>query len=125
MGAILTVRVSRQFRRDYAPAAAGDHGFEPRPPGQLSLIDAVMTAEGGEGPWITGQFNQLKAGFLLAGKDPVATDAVARQRWVRSHHRVPTSPFLHADNHLNIAHGLGLGTNVLSEINVVGRPSMK
>ena len=43
----------------------------------LSLIDAVMTAEGGEGPWITGQFQQVKAGFLLAGKDPVATDAVA------------------------------------------------
>jgi len=87
----------------------------------LSLIDAVMTGEGGEGPWITGQFQQVKAGFLLAGKDPVATDAVATATMgFDPTIEYPTSPFLHADNHLNIAHSLGLGTNVLSEIKVVG-----
>ena len=60
-------------------------------------------------------------GILLAGKDPVATDAVATATMSFDPTiEYPTSPFLHADNHLNIAHSLGLGTNVLSEINVVG-----
>jgi hypothetical protein len=32
----------------------------------------------------------------------------------------PDEPFLHANNHLNIAVELGLGTNRLDEIQVVG-----
>jgi hypothetical protein len=51
----------------------------------------------------------------------VATDAVATAAMdfnpteVRSH-----APFLQSDNHLNIAHEWGLGTNLLDEIDVVG-----
>ncbi len=91
-------------------------------PVNLSLIDGVMTVEGGEGPWING-INQVKAGVLLAGKDPVATDAVATS--VMNFDPLadyPNPPFVHAHNHLNIARDLKLGTNILSEIKVVGTP---
>jgi len=32
----------------------------------------------------------------------------------------PNAPFVHGENHLNIAANLGMGTNRLEEINVVG-----
>jgi uncharacterized protein (DUF362 family) len=91
-------------------------------PVNLSLIDGIMTIEGGEGPWING-LNQVKTGVLLAGKDPVATDAVATS--VMNFDPLaeyPNPPFVHAHNHLNMARELGLGTNILSEIKVVGTP---
>jgi uncharacterized protein (DUF362 family) len=89
-------------------------------PVHLSLIDGVMTTEGGEGPWIN-TIAPIQPGVLIAGKDPVAADAVATAAMAfdptdtRSH-----GPFLQSDNHLNIAHELGLGTNRLDEIEVVG-----
>jgi uncharacterized protein (DUF362 family) len=89
-------------------------------PVNLSVIDGVMTVEGGEGPWVQG-LNQLKPGVLIAGKDPVATDAVATA--VMSFDpqaEFPNPPFVHAHNHLNMARQLGLGTNVLDEIKVAG-----
>ena len=91
-------------------------------PVNLSLIDGVMTVEGGEGPWVRG-LNQVKAGVLLAGKSPVATDAVATAVMnFDPTAEYPNPPFVHAHNHLNLARGLGLGTNILSEIKVVGTP---
>ncbi len=33
---------------------------------------------------------------------------------------VPSAPFLHTDNHLNLARELGWGTNHLEEIAIVG-----
>ena len=91
-------------------------------PVNLALIDGVMTVEGGEGPWVRG-LNQVKAGVLLAGKDPVATDATATS--VMNFDPTadyPNPPFVHAYNHLNLARNLGLGTNNMSEIKVVGTP---
>jgi uncharacterized protein (DUF362 family) len=90
-------------------------------PVNLALIDGVWTCEGGEGPWITGQVHQVKANILLAGKDPVATDAVAVAcMGFDPAAEYPHEPFLNADNHLNIAASLGMGTNRLEEIKVVG-----
>jgi uncharacterized protein (DUF362 family) len=89
-------------------------------PVDLALIDGIKTTEGGEGPWIN-TLAPIEPGVLIAGKDPVATDAVATAAMafdplaVRSH-----GPFLRSDNHLNIAQELGLGTNRLEEIKVVG-----
>jgi uncharacterized protein (DUF362 family) len=89
-------------------------------PVDLALIDGIKTADGGEGPWV-GTLSPVEPGLLLAGKDPVATDAVATAAMefdpteVRSH-----APFLQSDNHLNIAHERSLGTNRLEEIEVVG-----
>lgn len=89
-------------------------------PVDLALIDGIKTAEGGEGPWIE-TMAPLEPGVLIAGKDPVAADAVATAAMAFDPTDTYTrGPFLRSDNHLNIAHEVGLGTNRLDEIEVVG-----
>ncbi len=91
-------------------------------PIDFALIDGIMTVEGGEGPWIAS-VAPVSPGLLVAGKNPVCTDAVATAamgfdpttEW-------PTTPFLHGHNHLTMARAMGLGTNVLDEIEVRGVP---
>jgi len=91
-------------------------------PINFALIDGIMTVEGGEGPWIAS-VAPVSPGLLVAGKNPVCTDAVATAvmdfdpttEW-------PTTPFLHGHNHLTMARTMGLGTNVLDEIEVRGVP---
>jgi uncharacterized protein (DUF362 family) len=89
-------------------------------PIQLSLIDGIQTVEGSEGPW-NQDLHRKSPGILIGGKNPVATDAVA----VAAMGFDPTTdyphvPFLRADNHLNIARQLGLGSNRLADIEIVG-----
>ena len=85
----------------------------------LAIIDGVLTGEGGEVP--RGSFRPVQPGVLLAGKNAVATDAVATAAMgFDPTAEAPAKPFLRCDNHLNVAHGLGLGTNRLDEIDVVG-----
>jgi uncharacterized protein (DUF362 family) len=89
-------------------------------PIHLALIDGIKTVEAGEGPWIE-TMAPVEPGLLIAGKDPVATDAVATAAMAFDPTlEPPASPFLRADNHLNLARELGLGTNRLEEIEVVG-----
>jgi uncharacterized protein (DUF362 family) len=91
-------------------------------PIDFALIDGIMTVEGGEGPWIAS-VAPVSPGLLVAGKNPVCTDAVATAamgfdpttEW-------PTTPFLHGHNHLTMARAMELGTNVLDEIEVRGVP---
>jgi uncharacterized protein (DUF362 family) len=89
-------------------------------PIHFSLIDGIMTAEAGEGPWIE-TMTPVQPGVLLAGKNCVATDAVATA--VMGHNPTadyPSEPFIRCDNHLNLAAAAGLGTNKLEEIEVLG-----
>ncbi len=89
-------------------------------PIHLGLIDGIKTTDGGEGPWIQ-TMSAVQANVLLAGKDVVATDAVATAvMGFDPTADMPDPPFLRAKNHLNMAHELGLGTNRLQEIEVVG-----
>lgn len=89
-------------------------------PVNLAIVDGIMSAEGGEGPWIQW-FGPIKPGVLFAGKDPVATDAVATAAMgFDPTIDYPNEPFVNGRNHLNMAAQLGMGTNVLSEIKVVG-----
>jgi uncharacterized protein (DUF362 family) len=93
-------------------------------PIHLSLIDGIMTAEGGEGPWNDSPA-QVKPGVLVAGRDPVATDAVATAiMGFDPAATAGTQPFLRCDNHLALAAEAGLGTNRLEEIGVAG-PSLQ
>ena len=88
-------------------------------PIHLAVIDGIMAAQGGEVP--RGRFSPLQPGVLLAGKDPVATDAVATAvMGFDPTAEYPAAPFLNADNHLNLARERGLGTNRLEEIEVRG-----
>lgn len=88
-------------------------------PIRFALVDGVKAAEGGEVP--RGSFRPVEPGVLIAGKNPVANDAVATavMGFDPTVER-PTPPFLHGDNYLNLARDLGLGTNKLDEIEVVG-----
>ncbi len=89
-------------------------------PIHFSLIDGIKTTQGGEGPWIDS-LAPIEPGVLIAGKNPVATDAVATA--VMGHDPTgdyPNSPFVRCVNHLNLAAQAGLGTNRLEEIEVLG-----
>ena len=89
-------------------------------PINFALIDGIKTTEGGEGPWIKGMA-AVDGGVLITGINPLATDAVATAVMGFD----PTAPamkepFVRSDNHLALAAQMGLGTNKLADIKVVG-----
>jgi uncharacterized protein (DUF362 family) len=89
-------------------------------PIHLALLDGIKTVEGGEGPWIESM-RPIAPGVLIAGKQALATDAVATAvMGFDPRADYPSAPFLHGDNHLNLAADRKLGTNQLHEITVVG-----
>jgi len=88
-------------------------------PIDLTIIDGIETVSGGEGPWIPDLAVQ-KPGLLLAGRNPVCTDAIAAA--VMGYDPMApraTGPFA-GDNHLAMAASFGLGTNEPKEIEVLG-----
>jgi len=88
-------------------------------PIHLALSDGIRTGQGGEVP--RGSFAPLAPGVLVAGRDPVAADAVATAvMGFDPAAAYPNPPFVNADNHLELAHSMGLGTNRLQEIAVIG-----
>lgn len=89
-------------------------------PINLALIDGIMSSDGGEGPWIAA-LTPLNPGLMFAGKNAVATDAVATAAMgFNPTAEYPDEPFVHGINHMNLAASMGLGTNKLDEIKVVG-----
>jgi hypothetical protein len=79
---------------------------------------------GGEGPWCrdAAELKFTAPGILIAGLNPVSTDAVCTAvmgypdpRAVRG-----TKPFHFCDNHLLLAEQAGLGTAELTQIDVRG-----
>ncbi len=93
-------------------------------PIHLALVDGISTTDGGEGPWVENTHMQTPH-LLIAGKNAVATDAVATAvMGFDPAAMYPGSPFLHSDNHLDIAHRMGLGTNDLAEIEIKGISSL-
>jgi uncharacterized protein (DUF362 family) len=90
-------------------------------PINLTFIDGIMTAEGGEGPWIRNTFNLIQPGVMVAGKNPVATDSVATAvMGFNPEAGAFEKPFVSSDNHLALACDSNLGTNRLEEIEIVG-----
>jgi uncharacterized protein (DUF362 family) len=90
-------------------------------PVDLALIEGIKTIDGGEGPW--QQVSPVNAGVLIAGKNAVATDAVATAvMGFTPDVEMPNAPFLRGLNHLNLAAARGLGTNHLDDICVAGEP---
>jgi len=89
-------------------------------PIDLAIIDGVETIAGGEGPWIDG-VRHVKPGVLIAGLDPVATDAASTAvmgfdpRATRG-----TPPFQACDNTILLAEELGVGSAELDRIDVRG-----
>jgi uncharacterized protein (DUF362 family) len=89
-------------------------------PVDLAIIDGIESVAGGEGPWIEG-LRIVKPGLLLAGTNPVCTDAVATAamgydpRATRG-----TAPFRTCDNTMLLAEAIGAGTADLGRIEVLG-----
>lgn len=89
-------------------------------PIDLAIIDGVESIAGGEGPWIRG-LRIVTPGVLIAGTNPVCTDAVAtavmgyNPRATRG-----TKPFETCDNTLLLAEGHGVGTTDLKRIDIRG-----
>jgi uncharacterized protein (DUF362 family) len=91
-------------------------------PIHLAVIDGIETVTGGEGPWIEG-LRLVHPGVLIAGTNPVTTDAVAAA--VMGYDPTAgrgTPPFRRCDNTLRLAEGLGIGTTDLKRIEVRGLP---
>jgi uncharacterized protein (DUF362 family) len=89
-------------------------------PVDLAIVDGIESIAGGEGPWVGG-LRLVRPGILIAGTNPVATDAVAAA--VMGYDpRAPrgTPPFRHCDNTLRLAETRGLGTTDLARIEVRG-----
>jgi uncharacterized protein (DUF362 family) len=92
-------------------------------PVNLAVIDGIMNARGGEGTW-NPTFQTSEDHVLLAGKDPVATDSVCAY-FMGIDPGAETIPLPNpdngeCDNHLYLLNQLGVGTNKMSEIEIVG-----
>lgn len=93
-------------------------------PVHLAIIDGVMTMTGGEGPWCedVAKVRAVVPGILIAGLNPVSTDAVGTAlmgyRDPRAERGLP--PFDLCDNHLLLAERAGAGQAGLGEIEVCG-----
>jgi uncharacterized protein (DUF362 family) len=88
-------------------------------PIDLAIIDGIESVSGGEGPWV-GELKRQTPNLLLAGRNPVCTDAVAMAcMGYDPMAKAATGPFP-GENHLALAAALGLGSNNLSAIEVAG-----
>ena len=98
-------------------------------PIHLAIIDGITSMKGGEGPWCGGEekLSFTSPGVLIAGLNPVSTDAVGTAVMGYENPRVAkgVKPFDFCDNHLLLAEQAGLGTADLSRIDVRGMPIEK
>lgn len=90
-------------------------------PVNLAVIDGIKNADGGEGPW-NSTFELAEYHLLLAGKDPVATDSIASVQMGNDPEadKLITPDNQEVDNYLKMLAERGMGTNVISEIEIVG-----
>ena len=90
-------------------------------PIHLAIVEGIKTMTGGEGPWINGDLKPAAPGVMVAGLNPVATDAVAMA--VMGFDAMAdrgTPPFERCDNLLKLAEEAGIGTRDLQRIEVAG-----
>ncbi len=122
---------SKSAPSELDPASSRDPGYRvPRitadlvaaRPIDLSIIDGIETIAGGEGPWIEG-IRLVKPNVLIAGFNPVTTDAVAAA--VMGYDPAAprgVAPFRNCENTLLLAEALGIGSTDLKRIEVRGTP---
>ncbi len=98
-------------------------------PIHLAIIDGITTMNGGEGPWCrdAAEIKFMSPGVLIAGLNPVSTDAVATAVMGYADPRAlkGKKPFAFCDNHLLMAEQAGLGIAELAQIDVRGEPIEK
>src|SRR5262249_38287759 len=85
----------------------------------LTIIDGIETVSGGEGPWVR-ELAVQRPGLLLAGRNPVCTDAVGTAVMGYDPMSAPATGPFPGDNHLAMAAKLGLGTNDPKQVEILG-----
>ncbi len=90
-------------------------------PVNLAVVDGIKNAKGGEGVWIS-TFALNESHVLLAGKDPVATDSIGAYLMGLDCEAttLPLPGGGACDNYLYLLNKDSIGTNQLSEIEVLG-----
>ncbi len=86
-------------------------------PIDLAVIDGITSMSGGEGPWSEG-LALIEPGLLIAGWNPVATDAVATK--IMGYEPLAMSRVPSEENHILLAHQAGLGNADTSQLDVRG-----
>jgi uncharacterized protein (DUF362 family) len=97
-------------------------------PIHLAVIDGITAMSGGEGPWPgDSRLKITTPGVLIAGLNPVSTDAVATAVMGYENPRAArgVKPFQVCDNHLLLAEQAGLGIADLARIDLQGLPIEK
>jgi len=92
-------------------------------PIDLAIVEGVKSMTGGEGPWIRSGLGPCSPGVLVAGANPVNTDAVSMG--VMGYNPMAdrgTPPFETCDSTLRLAEDVGIGARDLKRIEVVGTP---
>jgi uncharacterized protein (DUF362 family) len=108
----------------------GDHGFNvPRFivdlaaafPISLVVIDGISTIQSAEGWWLGSMVTVTRPGLLIAGRNPVCTDATAAAVMGFDPDAADrTFPFVNGTNHLALARRRGLGENRVKQIEILG-----
>jgi uncharacterized protein (DUF362 family) len=92
-------------------------------PIHLAIVEGIKTMTGGEGPWVAGDLKAVAPGVIVAGLNPVTTDAVSMALMGFDSMAVRgTPPFERCDSMLKLAEDVGLGTRDLKRIEVIGTP---
>jgi uncharacterized protein (DUF362 family) len=90
-------------------------------PVHLAIVEGIKTMTGGEGPWVGEAQSGVAPGVLVAGTNPVNTDAVATAVMGFDPMAVRgTPPFERCDSTLQLAEAVGIGTRDLKRIEVAG-----
>jgi uncharacterized protein (DUF362 family) len=90
-------------------------------PIHLAIVEGIRTMTGGEGPWIAGDLRLVEPGVILAGLNPVCTDAVSMA--VMGFDPMAergTPPFESCESIVKLAEEAGIGTRNLKQIEVLG-----
>lgn len=90
-------------------------------PVDLTIVDGIRTLRGGEGHWNRG-VSLIEPKLLLAGRNGVCTDAVCTAVMGFDPQAPHGQPPFQGDNHLRLLASVGMGTNDVKRIEVVGMP---
>ena len=90
-------------------------------PVDLTIVDGVRTLAGGEGSWNRG-IRMVEPKVLLAGRNGVCMDAICTAVMGFDPQAPDMKPPFPGHNYLNLLASVGMGTNDLSRIEVLGLP---
>ena len=92
-------------------------------PIHLAIVEGIRTMTGGEGPWIREDLQPASPGVIVAGTNPICTDAISMA--VMGFDPMATRgtpPFERCDSIVQLGEQVGIGARDLKRIEVVGTP---